>query len=223
MAMQVSWSRPANTLVASVAGRIGGGNSADFQTALEKGIGEGERNLILDCRQLSYMSSAGLRVLLAMAKRFRGADQTIGICHLSDSIHAVISASGFDKIIPVHTTRSEALGAAAGSDLASEPEADDSAAGHPREAGAIAQIPIRDSINYDTVGDNIADIALFTVEKHEFASGDLPPEVRAEAMSEIRDRLWQDVERWKELRKEILAGMFQTAGTALGEVLERKA
>ncbi len=223
MAMQVSWSRPAGVLVASVAGRIDSGSSTAFHAALEHGIGESERTLILDCRDLSYISSAGLRVLLAMAKRFGGADQAIGICHLSDSIHGVVSASGFDKIIPVHPTLTEALRSVPGSDHSGEPEDGEATAGDRQGAAAIAPIPIRDSINYDTVGDNIADIALFTVEKHEFASGDLPPEVRAEAMSEIRDRLWQDVERWKDLRKEILAGMFQTAGATLGEVLERKA
>ena len=223
MAMQVSWSRPANVLVASVAGRVDSGNSTAFQDALEKGIGEDERALILDCRDLSYTSSAGLRVLLAMAKRFRGADHTIGICHLSESIHAVVSASGFDKIIPVHATRTEALRAASGADLAGTPDDDGADADLPREGDGIAPIPIRNSINFDTVGDNIADIAVFTVEKHEFASGDLPADVRTEAVSEIEDRLWQDVERWKDLRKEILAGMFRTADAALGDVLERKA
>ena len=57
------------------------------------------------------MSSAGLSVLLVMAQRFRGSGKAMGLCRLPGPIAAVVTLSGFDKIIPVYETRDAALAA----------------------------------------------------------------------------------------------------------------
>lgn len=219
--MRVSWSRPGGVLVASIAGRVDSGNSAAFHSLLEQGTGEGDRALILDCRHLSYIGSAGLRVLLAMARKFRGPGRGIGMCQLSESILSVVAASGFDKIIPVHETRTDAINAlsAWGDGAAADDDATDD--GVP-EADGGALISIRSAVDMDIVGDNIADIAAFTVEKYEFANECLPPEMRADAEAAITDALWREVDVWKKRRKTIMAGMFRTAAATLERTLERQ-
>ncbi len=114
MDVQVNWNRHAGVLVASLSGRVDSGNSAAFQEALNEGIPEGERTLALDCGQLTYMSSAGLRVLLDMSRRFRGPNRAMGLCGLPESIDSVVRLSGFDKIIPVHESIADAVAAIAG-------------------------------------------------------------------------------------------------------------
>ena len=100
MEVRVDFSRRAGVLIASPAGRIDSANSREFNQALEAGIPDGERALLLDLARLSYMSSAGLRVLLMAARKFRGPDHAIGVCSLSATLHSIISLSGFDKIMP---------------------------------------------------------------------------------------------------------------------------
>ena len=81
---------------------------------------------------------------------------------------------------------------------------------------------IRDAVDVKLVGDNVADIAEFTLEKFEYRMGSaLPAEVRKEAVAEIKDLLWQRVERLQQRRQEILADMFNAAEAKLGQVIDR--
>ena len=114
MDVQLSWSREAGVLVASVSGRVDSANSPAFHDALKEGIPEGERALALDCSEMTYMSSAGLRVILDMTRRFRGPGRALGLCGLPAGIKGVVKLSGFDKIIPVYESVAEAVGAISG-------------------------------------------------------------------------------------------------------------
>lgn len=109
MDLKVSWERMNGVLIASPAGRVDSVNSVAFREALVSEVPAGERALLLDLRGLSYMSSAGLSVLLVLAKRFRGSGKAMGMCGLPAAIAAVVTLSGFDKIIPVYETRDAAL------------------------------------------------------------------------------------------------------------------
>lgn len=81
---------------------------------------------------------------------------------------------------------------------------------------------IQSALDIELVGDNVSDIAEFTVEKFEFRTDSaLPAEVREQAVTEIKDILWRRVERQKERRQEVLADMFNAAEAKLGEVIER--
>ena len=81
---------------------------------------------------------------------------------------------------------------------------------------------IRSAVDVDLVGDNVSDIAEFTLEKFEFRTGGaLPAKVREEAVAEIKDLLWQRVERLQQRRQEILADMFNAAEARLGQVIDR--
>lgn len=96
-------------LIAAPAGRVDSVNNTEFRAAMESGIPSGEKALLLDLERLSYMSSAGLSVILMVARKFRQADQAIGMCGLTGPIRSVVSLSGFDKIIPVYESRAAAL------------------------------------------------------------------------------------------------------------------
>lgn len=109
MDLKVSWERMDGVLIASPMGRVDSVNSVSFREALVSEVLTDERALLLDLCDLSYMSSAGLSVLLVLVKRFRGSGKAMGMCGLPAAIAAVVSLSGFDKIIPVYETREAAL------------------------------------------------------------------------------------------------------------------
>ena len=66
--MAVNSDRQNGTLIARADGRIDGANAREFQVALESAIDPTDSNVILDLENLSYISSAGLRVILMTAK-----------------------------------------------------------------------------------------------------------------------------------------------------------
>ena len=107
--MGVSTERQGNTLIAKTDGRVDGANAREFQSALEEAIDANEQAVILDMEELSYISSAGLRVILLTAKNLRSQNAKFAVCSLSAPIREVFEISGFDKIISIHGTQAEAL------------------------------------------------------------------------------------------------------------------
>ena len=75
---------------------------------------------------------------------------------------------------------------------------------------------MKNSVDMDIFGDNILDIAEFTIEKHEFRiDNTLSSEVREEAVAVIEKVLWKRVTELSLLRKQYLAGLFSLAEDAL--------
>ncbi len=109
--MEVHTEREGGALIARVVGRIDGANARDFENALHATLGEDDNALILDMQSLSYVSSAGLRIILMAAKMLQRRGGKFAVCSLSDSINEVFEISGFNRIIPTHATRSKALAA----------------------------------------------------------------------------------------------------------------
>ena len=109
--MEVHTERESGALIARAVGRIDGTNAREFESALQAALGKNDSALILDMQSLSYISSAGLRVILMAAKMLQRRGGKFVVCSLSDSINEVFEISGFNRIIPTHETRSEALAA----------------------------------------------------------------------------------------------------------------
>lgn len=101
----------AGTLVAKTEGRVDGANAREFQDALETLLNDGVTVMVLDLENLSYISSAGLRVLLLVSKQLQSRAAKFGVCSLSGPISEVFQISGFDRIIPTHATQADALSA----------------------------------------------------------------------------------------------------------------
>lgn len=87
--------------------------------------------------------------------------------------------------------------------------------------GKISQV--RSSVDMNIVGENILDIADFTVEKHEFRTDStLSPEQREKAVEEIKNALWKKVEELRLRRPQILQQLFNLAEVTLNEVVGKK-
>ncbi|MCY4613573.1 MAG: hypothetical protein OXB94_08145 [Nitrospira sp.] len=81
---------------------------------------------------------------------------------------------------------------------------------------------VKSAVDLAIVGDNISDIAAFTIEKYEFKNdATLSSEVREEGDAKIKDVLWKRVEELKKRRMQILAEMFMLAESTLEEVISK--
>ena len=112
--MEISTEREDAALIVTASGRVDGSNSQEFQDGLEAVIDAGDRAVVLNLEQLSYISSSGLRAMLLIARKLQRQDTRFALCSLSDSIREVFEISGFDRIIPVHASRPEAVAAVTG-------------------------------------------------------------------------------------------------------------
>ena len=108
--MKVDALNQGNSLVLVTDGRVDGTNAVDFQDALEKAIEGNDQPVILDFESLSYISSAGLRAILVVAKALQRQNVQFAVCSLTDSVKEVFVISGFDRIIPIHDSQEAAMG-----------------------------------------------------------------------------------------------------------------
>ncbi len=81
---------------------------------------------------------------------------------------------------------------------------------------------IERAVDFVIIGDNISDIAAFTIEKYEFKNGtNLSSDVRQAGEAKIKEALWDQVEALKKRRMQLLAQMFTLAETTLDEVISK--
>ncbi len=107
--MEISVDRVNDVLIAKIEGRIDGANARDCEDALNKAIETNDNKVLIDFGALSYISSAGLRVILLVARQLQKRNAAFALCSLSDLIREVFEISGFDKIISIHDTQAEAV------------------------------------------------------------------------------------------------------------------
>ena len=107
--VNVSTERIDDVLSADVEGRIDGSNVVQFEEAVRVAIEDSDRAVIMNFENLAYISSAGLRAILLTAKSLQNRDAKLLLCSLSDRIREVFEISGFDKILPIHATKADAL------------------------------------------------------------------------------------------------------------------
>ena len=210
MRVSIDWQRKDGNLIAALDGRVDSTNADEFQKMMEAGIKPGDKALIMDFEQVNYISSAGLRVVVIMAKKFKGPYKNFGICALSEPIDKIFKMSGLERAMKIRATRAEAI-----ADLGQE-DAQVKRTEQPK-------IEVKEAVDYMIVGDNIEDITDFTIEKYEFTNDTvLSAELRAAATTRIKTVLWKEIERLRQHRKMLLEKMFRDAEKTLNEVIAGK-
>ena len=109
--MAISTERDGSVLTIKTQGRIDGSNAADFLQSVEGVIDQNATGVILDFGGLTYISSAGLRIILLLAKDLRQRSVSFAVCSLSSSVAEIFMISGFDQIINLYPDSAAALSA----------------------------------------------------------------------------------------------------------------
>ena len=106
--MQIRTETLDGTLIAYAAGRIDGPSAADFTRSMQAVLGD-ERTVVVDCHEVTEISSAGLSAFLMIARELQEQGVKFALCCMAPRVRIVFEMTGFDKIIPVHATRKGAL------------------------------------------------------------------------------------------------------------------
>ena len=87
------------SLCIAPAGRLDTTTSPDLEKELQESL-EGVTDLTLDFAELEYISSAGLRVLLATKKKL-GAEGSMKLVHVNEIVKEVFDVTGFSEILTI--------------------------------------------------------------------------------------------------------------------------
>ena len=80
-------------------GRLDTTTAPDFDAELNNAL-EGADSLVLDCEKLEYISSAGLRVLLA-AQKVMNTRGGMKLIRVNDIVNEVFEVTGFANILTI--------------------------------------------------------------------------------------------------------------------------
>ncbi|MCE2436706.1 MAG: STAS domain-containing protein [Pseudomonadales bacterium] len=95
-------------LVVSVTGRIDTTSVDSFHSAVDRQLQDAEAGFVVDCSDLLYISSAGLRSILLHAKTASKRNVQFVLCCLPNTIKEIVRIAGFDRIITIRETRAQA-------------------------------------------------------------------------------------------------------------------
>ena len=107
--MKFSEERTEKFYVLNTSGRLDASTSGSFEEKLISIIDSGEKNILINFKELDYISSMGLRVLLQAAKKIKSNQGAISICEMKENIHEVFDIAGFTQVFQIYKSYNEAV------------------------------------------------------------------------------------------------------------------
>ena len=107
--MKIQAAREGKAIVMSLQGRLDAVSSSEFEVSLSDWISKGENNFLLNFTDLEYISSAGLRSILATSKKLKETQGKIFLTGLHGPVEEVFKISGFSTIFKVFPSAEAAL------------------------------------------------------------------------------------------------------------------
>ena len=95
--MKIGFNNNNGNLNVALEGRLDTTTAPELESFIEKNY-TGAASLVIDCEKLVYISSAGLRVLLATQKKTKGAMKLTNVCEL---VMEVFEMTGFADILVI--------------------------------------------------------------------------------------------------------------------------
>ena len=101
-------------LLLQARGRINVLTADAFEVQVRRAVASSDRDVIMDASQVTYLSSAGLRVFLQLWQELRREDRTLHVCALRPYIRQIFEIVGFDQIITIQADTAAAVAAVEG-------------------------------------------------------------------------------------------------------------
>lgn len=97
--LNIESKKNAAELTVALAGRLDTNTAPELETALNMSL-DGVKTLLIDMEQLDYISSAGLRVLLAAQKTMNKQGE-MKVLHVNETIMEIFEVTGFSDILTI--------------------------------------------------------------------------------------------------------------------------
>jgi anti-anti-sigma factor len=107
--MELHSNKEGSATVVSVTGRMDAITAPAFEKAMNELIIAGETRFVVELAGLDYISSAGLRGILAIAKLLKGKSGQICFAKVEGTVKEVFDISGFGSIFRIHDSVDGAL------------------------------------------------------------------------------------------------------------------
>ncbi len=98
--MEIQQNKDGEKLTVALSGRLDTATAPQLEDSLNQAL-EGVRELVFDFNGLQYISSAGLRLMLASQKKMSAAGGSMKLVGVNDVVREVFEVTGFTKILSI--------------------------------------------------------------------------------------------------------------------------
>ncbi len=89
-------------------GRLDAAGVRPFEEEWKRHMAAGETRILIDLNETRYISSSGLRSLLAAARTAKKYDGSVALCCLSPRLVEIFEMAGFDRVFQIFPSREQA-------------------------------------------------------------------------------------------------------------------
>ena len=108
--MEITEKNTEKCMIMVIQGRLDTITSTVFEKRITELMDQQFTRILVNCSQMDYISSSGLRILLLALKRIAIAGGKFVICGLQENIREIFAISGFNTIFEIYPGEEEALG-----------------------------------------------------------------------------------------------------------------
>lgn len=101
--MEVKITKDPEMTIISISGRLDTNTSPEFEKALEPVLSSDISHIIVDCNNLTYVSSSGLRLFLILQKNISVKKGSLSLRGLNPAIKEVFNITGFAAIFKIES------------------------------------------------------------------------------------------------------------------------
>lgn len=109
--MEINIKEVNSVSVVEFTGNLDTNTAPEAENQINGLLDSGVSQILVNFDNLNYISSAGLRVLLATAKKMMTSGGSLKICSLNSTVQEVFDISGFSTILSLAANEEEALAA----------------------------------------------------------------------------------------------------------------
>ena len=111
MKIEIETKEFAGITVVYLSGQLGSTTYGEVSDRLVKMVKDGVDKILLNLKDLEFITSAGLRSILVPAKLQKGRSGQLMMCEANETVSEILKTSGFVDLIALHESEAAAVSA----------------------------------------------------------------------------------------------------------------
>lgn len=109
MSLEIKVNEVNEVVVINLIGNLDTSTAPEAEGEINQWLEKETKKMVISLKDTKYVSSAGLRVFLATAKKMTAAEGAVKFCCPNEVVKEILDISGFSTILDVRATQQEAL------------------------------------------------------------------------------------------------------------------
>ena len=109
MSLEIVVNEENDVVVIKLVGNLDTNTAPEAEQTINQWLEKESKKMVINLQESKYVSSDGLRVFLATAKKMTAAGGAVKFCSPNDVVQEIMDISGFSTILDIKKTEDEAL------------------------------------------------------------------------------------------------------------------